>query len=169
MVLDAPLCSRLECASAGVLFPGGEWVGVTTDACPTKVAFGTKCTARCKKGLTMKSRGAIVDGGGAASEDKDWIALERFDATVFPWSHGTGLISTPQKPHRFSHIFRRIVMHMHGIILLHTHPHNALYHTQTCTTIEEKWFISKSWDVFLTQPRYCGLPFVWFLSSALSV
>ena len=31
----------------------------------------------------------------------------------------------------------------------HTHKHVAFYHTQTCRTNGEKWFISKSWDVFV--------------------
>ena len=64
-----------------------------------------------------------------------------------PWSHGTGLIITPQKPHRFSHIFR--TCHAHAQSPCCVHGRSAFYDTQTCRTSDEKWFISKSWDVFL--------------------
>ena len=40
---------------------------------------------------------------------------------VSSWSHGAGLIITPQKFFPVSHF-----MHMHGIILLHTHTPNTL-------------------------------------------
>ena len=56
---------------------------------------------------------------------------------VETWSHGTGLIITPQKSHRFSYIFR--TCHAHARSPCCIHGRNALYHTQTYTTIDEKW------------------------------
>ena len=56
--------------------------------------------------------------------------------SVYSWSHGTGLIITPQKSHRFSHIFR--TCHAHARSPCCVHGRSAFYHTQTCRTSDEK-------------------------------
>ena len=71
------------------------------------------------------------------SETEKKCNLNPQDEPVNTWSHGIGLIITPQKPHRFSHIFR--TCHAHARSPCCVHGRSAFYHTQTCKTSDEKW------------------------------
>ena len=99
--------------------------------------------------LANAEAGGLKDPNALASEIDEVIprsAVEKaadaqrsFKASeVKAWSHGTGLIITPQeKSHRFSHIFR--TCHAHARSPCCVHGRDAVYHTQTCRTSDEKW------------------------------
>ena len=72
-----------------------------------------------------------------APELKEVKVFRLVGGSVLPWSHGIGLIITPQKSHRFSHIFR--TCHAHARPPCCIHGRDTLYHTQTCRTSDEKW------------------------------
>ena len=76
--------------------------------------------------------GALIEADDLELPLGTFLREEKW-AEVNAWSHGTGLIITSQLSHRFSHMSCTSCT----ITMLHTHPHSALYYTQTCSTSDD--------------------------------
>ena len=90
----------------------------------------------------------LLDGSQIADHVPEFLQIDsRRESSS---SSSIRLVTRDRADHHPTEIFYLIhFSHMSctcTITMLHTHPHNTLYHTQTCSTSEEKWFISKSWD-----------------------
>ena len=83
-----------------------------------------------------------------------WL-LEKTDTkcarqtSVKYWSHGTGLIITPQKSHRFSQTFRTCHAHARSPCCVHLGGMRFITHKHVARLMKSSEFLWKSWGPFL--------------------